>query len=72
MTEYANRFEVHGLDLNAKLNAIGRANLQRAGVRAILCRGTVEALPYRIDSFDCVRMEDDSLGFASPAFDGGR
>ena len=54
MTEYAHCFEVHGLDLNAKMIAIARANLQRAGVRATLCRGTVEALPYRTDSFDCV------------------
>jgi len=54
MTEYGNRFEVHGLDLNARMIAIARANLQRAGVRATLCRGTVEALPYRTDSFDCV------------------
>ncbi len=54
MTECSRRFEVHGLDLNARMIAIARANLQRAGVGAALCRGTVEALPYRSDSFDCV------------------
>ena len=54
MTQYARRFEVHGLDLNARMVAIARANLERTGVRAALCRGTVEALPYRSGSFDCV------------------
>ncbi len=54
MTEYAGRFEVYGLDLNARMVVIARANLQQAGVRAALCRGTVEALPYRSESFDCV------------------
>jgi ubiquinone/menaquinone biosynthesis C-methylase UbiE len=54
MTEYAGRFEVHGLDLNARMIAIARFNLEQAGVGASLCRGTVEALPYRSDSFDCV------------------
>jgi len=34
--------------------AVARRNLQRAGVRATLCRGTVEALPYRSESFDSV------------------
>jgi ubiquinone/menaquinone biosynthesis C-methylase UbiE len=54
MTEYARRFEVHGLDLNARMVAIARANLRRAGVSATLCRATVEALPYRSESFDSV------------------
>ena len=34
--------------------AIARANLQQVGACASLCRGTVEALPYRNHSFDCV------------------
>jgi len=54
MTEYAHCFEVHGLELNAKMIAIARANLQQAGACASLCRGAVEALPYRNHSFDCV------------------
>jgi ubiquinone/menaquinone biosynthesis C-methylase UbiE len=54
MTQYAGAFESHGLDFNAKMIAIARANLLRAGLRAALCRGTVEALPYRSASFDSV------------------
>lgn len=54
MTKCAERFEVHGLDLNMKMVAIARTNLQRSGLTAALCRGTVEALPYRDESFDSV------------------
>jgi len=54
MTEYASRFEVHGLDLNHEMIAVARENLRRAGLRATLCRGTAEALPYRTGTFDSV------------------
>lgn len=54
MTEYAHRFAVHGVDLNARMIAVAGANLRRAGARATLCRGSVDALPYRTDAFDCV------------------
>jgi ubiquinone/menaquinone biosynthesis C-methylase UbiE len=54
MTEYAGRFEVYGLDLNDAMILVARENLRRAGLAASLCRGTVEALPYRSDTFDSV------------------
>lgn len=54
MTQYAGRFEVHGIDFNRRLVRVARRNLRRAGVVAALARAAVEALPYRDGTFDCV------------------
>lgn len=54
LTRYADRFEVKGIDYNAKMVATARRNLKRAGLSAELQRGNVESLPYEDGSFDCV------------------
>jgi len=54
ITQLAGTFETHGIDLNARMVETARGNLRRAGLEAHLCRGTVEALPYRDASFDTV------------------
>lgn len=54
MTQYADRFEVHGVDLNARMVSIAQKNLQKAGLTAGLLRGNVESLPFRDGSFDTV------------------
>jgi ubiquinone/menaquinone biosynthesis C-methylase UbiE len=54
LTQFAGRFETHGIDLNRDLVEIARRNLRRAGVTAELRVGNVEALPYPDGSFDTV------------------
>ncbi len=54
LTQYAGRFRTDGIDLNPTLVAVARRNLARAGVRADLRQGSVEALPYADGSFDTV------------------
>jgi ubiquinone/menaquinone biosynthesis C-methylase UbiE len=54
LTQYAGRYDTDGLDLNPDLIAVARRNLARAGVRAELQQGTVEALPYPDAIFDTV------------------
>lgn len=54
MTQYAGRFEVHGIDLNEQMVAIARKNLRRRGLQADLRQGQVEALPYKTGFFDTV------------------
>jgi ubiquinone/menaquinone biosynthesis C-methylase UbiE len=54
MTRYADRFEVHGVDLNERMVATARENLRRRGLEAELRRGNVEALPYPDGFFDTV------------------
>lgn len=82
LTRYAGRFRTCAVDLNPALLAVAQRNLNRAGVRAALCVGTVEALPYRDGVFDTVlttmafsgypdgaRARDELLRVARP---GGR
>ncbi len=54
LTQYAGRYRTDGIDLNPALIAVARRNLARAGVRADLRQGTVEALPYPDATFDTV------------------
>lgn len=54
MTQYAGRFQAHGIDLNERMVETARENLRRCGLSAELCRGNVEALPYRTGAFDTV------------------
>ena len=54
MTHYAGRFEVHGIDLNARMVSVATKNLCRAGLSADLRQGTVEHLPYEDAFFDTV------------------
>jgi ubiquinone/menaquinone biosynthesis C-methylase UbiE len=52
ISRYAGAFQTHGLDYNRKMVTVARKNLARAGSRAQLVRGNVEALPYPDASFD--------------------
>jgi ubiquinone/menaquinone biosynthesis C-methylase UbiE len=54
LTQYAGRYRTDGIDLNPALIAVARRNLARAGIRADLRQGTVEALPYPDATFDTV------------------
>ncbi len=54
LTRYAGRFHTDGIDLNPDMVAVARRNLARAGVRAELRQGSVEALPYADSTFDTV------------------
>ena len=54
LTQYAHRFETHGIDYNAAMVRTARQNLARVGRVAHLCRSRVEALPYADQSFDTV------------------
>jgi ubiquinone/menaquinone biosynthesis C-methylase UbiE len=54
LTRYAGRFEVDGIDLNARMVEVASANLRRAGLHANLRQGDVEALPYADGTYDTV------------------
>lgn len=54
LTQYADRFETHAIDLNRDLVEIARANLRKAGIEADVRVGNVEELPYPEASFDTV------------------
>ena len=54
LAQYAGRFEVHGLEFNARMVTIAKRNLRERGLSADLLRGTVEELPYRDAFFDTV------------------
>ncbi len=54
LTQYAGQYRTDAVDLNPALIAVARRNLVRAGVRADLRQGTVEALPYPEATFDTV------------------
>ena len=54
LTQYASRFETHGIDYNARMVAIARRNLAKRGMNADLREGNVEALPYEDEYFDTV------------------
>ena len=54
LTRYAGRMQASGVDLNAKMVAIARGNLDRAGVHAELRQANVESLPFADDRFDTV------------------
>ncbi len=52
ISRYAGTFETHGIDYNRRMVEIARKNLARAGRKAELVQGNVEALPYPDASFD--------------------
>lgn len=54
MTQYAGRFEVHGVDLNDRMVAIATRNLHKLGLSANLQQGSVESLPFPDGMFDTV------------------
>lgn len=54
LTQYARRFETHGIDYNATMVRTARRNLRRTGTPAALARARVEALPYRDQAFDTI------------------
>ena len=54
LTQYAGRFETHGVELNLEMLDIARHNVDRARISAELQIGDVEALPYPDDHFDTV------------------
>ena len=54
LTQYADRFETHGVDYNEKLVSVARDNLRKKGIAVKLQRGDVESLPYDDETFDCV------------------
>ena len=54
LTRYPERYEIHGVDLNARLVLVARRNLERTGRAAWIQRARVEALPYRSGAFDTV------------------
>ncbi len=54
LTQYANRFQAYGIDLNTTLTAIAKQNLRQHGITARLQVADVAALPYADSSFDTV------------------
>jgi ubiquinone/menaquinone biosynthesis C-methylase UbiE len=54
LTQYADRFETHGIDYNQKLVSVASDNLKSKGITAELRNGNVESLPYDDEAFDCI------------------
>ena len=54
LTQYADRFEAHGIDYNEKLLSVASDNLKKKGITAALRVGNVESLPYDDETFDCI------------------
>ncbi len=52
ISQYAGTLETHGVDYNRRMVTIARKNLLRAGSKAELLQGNVEALPYADASFN--------------------
>ncbi len=54
LTQYAGRYQTHGVDLNRKMLQVATRNLHRRGLAANLQLANVEALPYPNETFDTV------------------
>jgi ubiquinone/menaquinone biosynthesis C-methylase UbiE len=54
LTQYAGKFETHGLDYNEKMVTVAQNNLKKKGITAKLQKGNVESLPYDDETFDCI------------------
>ena len=54
LMQYASRFETHGVDINARMVAVAKRNLEERGMCADLKQGNVEQLPYLDEYFDTV------------------
>ena len=52
--QYADRFETYGVDINARMVAVAKRNLENSGMHADLKQGNVEQLPYEDEYFDAV------------------
>ena len=52
MSQYAHRFETHGIDYNRTMVRTARKNCLRVGSKAELVQGSVESLPYPDATFD--------------------
>jgi ubiquinone/menaquinone biosynthesis C-methylase UbiE len=52
MSQYAHRFETHGIDYNRTMVRTARKNFLRVGSKAELVQGSVESLPYPDATFD--------------------
>lgn len=54
LTQYADKFNIYGVEYNQRLALIAKENLRKYDNNASLQVANVEALPYAHDSFDCV------------------
>lgn len=54
LTQYADRFETHGVDINARMVEVAKKNLDSRGMSADLRQGSVEQLPVEDEYFDTV------------------
>jgi len=54
LTQYADRFQVYGIDYNAKMTRTAKANLLQRGLKAELQQADVNSLPYKTNSFDTI------------------
>jgi ubiquinone/menaquinone biosynthesis C-methylase UbiE len=54
LTQYADRFETHGIDYNQRMVSVAGDNLKKKGMTAELQQGNVESLPYPDETFDCI------------------
>jgi ubiquinone/menaquinone biosynthesis C-methylase UbiE len=54
LTQYADKFEVYGLDYNTVLITVARRNLLQKNFPVRFARGHVESLPYPDETFDCI------------------
>lgn len=54
LSQYADKYEVFGIDLNEKMLSITQRKLTKKGLKANLQLGNVESLPYANDCFDTV------------------
>ena len=52
LMQYASKFETHGIDINARMAAVAKRNLEKSGISADLKQGNVEQLPYVDEYFD--------------------
>ena len=54
LTQYAGKYEIHGIDYNEKMVSTAQKNLAAGNLKADLQQGNVEALPYEDGYFDTV------------------
>ncbi len=54
ITQFASRFETYGVDLNEQMIKVTSRNLLTTGIKIPLQRASVEALPFRSETFDTV------------------
>ena len=54
LCQYADKFDVYGVDLNKKMLSLAENQLRKKGLKATLQLGNVESLPYKDNYFDTV------------------